>query len=195
MSQFINFLSLLVSIYMMIIFFRIILTWFTGFGNSGLIDFLCKITDPYLNWFGRFTFLRVGFLDLSPIAALGVLSLLQRILGILARYGKISIGVILAVIIQGIWGAVSFLLGFLIIVLILRLITALFIQDAGGSFWNAVDTISQPVLFKIRSFLFKNRFVNFTMLLVISIAGLVMVYFGLRILFSFVSVSLARLPF
>jgi len=195
MSHFFSFLGLLVSIYMLVIFFRIIITWFSGFGNSGLIDFIARVTDPYLYWFRRFTFLRVGFLDLSPIAALGVLSLLQRILGILARYGKISIGIILAVIVQGIWGAVSFLLGFLIIVLLLRLIVALFIQDAGGSFWHAVDTISQPVLLKIRSFLFKNRFVNFTMLLVVSIVGLVLVYFGLRILFSLVSLTLARLPF
>ena len=195
MSQIFNFLGLLVSIYMMVIFFRIIIMWFTGFGNSGLIDFLCKITDPYLNWFRRFTFLRVGFLDLSPIAALGVLSLLQRLLGILARYGKITIGVILAVIVQGLWGAVSFLLGFLIVVLLLRLIAALFVQDAAGSFWHAVDTISQPVLFRIRTFLFKSRFVNFTTLLIVTTVGLVLVYFGLRILFSLVSVSLARLPF
>ena len=195
MSQFFNFLGLLVSIYMMVIFFRIILTWFTGFGNSGLIDFLSRVTDPYLNWFRRFTFLRIGFLDLSPIVALGVLSLLQRILGILAQYGRITIGIILAVIIQGLWGAVSFLLGFLIIVLLLRLIAALFLSDASGSFWHVIDTISQPVIFRIRSFLFKNRFINFTALLAISTVGMVLVYFGLRVLFSLVSVSLAKLPF
>ena len=119
MIQLFGFLNFLIGIYIVIIFFRIILTWFSWTGNSGIMDLLSKITDPYLNWFRRFTFLKIGYLDLSPIAAIGVLSLINRIISTLTLYGRITIGLILALALQIVWGLVSFILGFIIIILIL----------------------------------------------------------------------------
>ena len=200
MVYFVNFLSLIAGIYMFVIFFRIILTWFPGIENGGIQAFLARITDPYLNWFRRFSFLKLGFLDLSPIAALGALSLLTHVLRILADYGKITIGIILALLLQVLWGALSFIIGFLIIVLILRLIVYLSQQKNynpfwSGQFWHIIETISQPLLFRINRFLFRGRITNFMPVIVVSIAGLGIIYFVLRVLVSFVSVSLVRLPF
>jgi len=180
---------------MLIILIRIILTWFPGFGNSGIINFLSVITDPYLDWFRRFPFLRIGFLDLSPIAALGVLSLLNRILGMLASYGKITIGIVLALTLQAVWTAVSFILGFLILILILRLIAFLFRQNGANPFWNVIITISQPVLYRINRMFFRNRIVKHITALLVSIIGLAVVYMALRFLFALISVALVRLPF
>ena len=194
MTQIIRFLSFLINIYMLIITIRILLTWFSGMGYGKFQEALAGITDPYLNWFRRFSFLRVGFLDLSPIAALGVLSLVGRVLGTLAFYGRITIGIILAMVLQTAWGAVSFILGFLIIILILRLVAYLGRQNSNGSFWRIVDTISQPILYRINRVLFRDRIVNFRNGLLVSIAGLGLVYLVLRILVSFVSVALAKLP-
>ena len=179
---------------MMIIFVRIILTWFSGMDNGGFQDILARITDPYLNWFRRFPALRMGFLDLSPIVALGVLSLVNRILGTLASYGTITIGVILAMVLQAVWGAVSFFLGFLIIILILRLIANL-LRQSGNSFWSIINGLSQPVLYRINNFFFRDRIVNFMTALVVSIATLVVVYLILNILVFIFSGMLARLPF
>ena len=194
MVQLMRVLSFLVNLYMMIIFIRIILTWFSWLGNSGFQDILARITDPYLNWFRRFQFLRVGFLDLSPIVALGVLSLVNRIFSTLARYGSITVGIILAMIVQAIWGAVSFFLGFLIIVLILRLIAYFTRQNLYTPFWRIVDTISRPVLFRINRILFRNRIVNFRNGVILSLVSLGVIYIILRFLVSFVSVILAKLP-
>ena len=194
MRPLMNFLSVIVSIYMMIIFVRIILTWFSWLGNSGFLDILARITDPYLNWFRRFSFLRVGFLDLSPIVALGVLSLVNRIFSTLAYYGTITIGIVLAMILQALWGAVSFFLGFLIVVLVLRLIAHFARQNLYNPFWRIVDTISRPVLFRINRILFRNRIVNFGTGIVLSTAGMVILYLILRFLVSFVSIVLAKLP-
>ena len=187
-------LSFLVNIYMMIIFIRIVLTWFSWLGRGGLQDLLARITDPYLNWFRRFPFLRIGFLDLSPVAALGILSLVNRILSTLVFYGKITVGVILTIVLQAIWGALSFLLGFLIIVLILRLIAFLIRANNYSPFWRIVETISQPVLFWINRTIFKDRIVNFLTSLIISITALGFIYVILRILVSIVSGMLLRLP-
>jgi len=195
MAQLFGFLSLLLNIYMLIILFRIILTWFQGFGNNGIIDFLSVITDPYLNWFRRFSFLQLGFLDLSPIAALAVLSLVNRILAMLASYGRISLGIVLAMALQAIWGAISFILGFLILILILRLIAFMFRQSGANPFWNIIETISQPVLYRINRIFFRGRIVKLITALIVSIASLAIIYMALRFLFALISVTLVRLPF
>jgi len=195
MAQILNLLSLFLNIYMLIIFFRIILTWFPGFGNSGVINVLSAITDPYLNWFRRFTFLRLGFLDLSPILALGVLSLVNRIVGMLASYGSISVGIVLALALMAVWGAVSFIIGFLILVLILRLIAFLIKQSGDNPFWNIIDTISQPVLYRINRIFFRNRIVKHITSLLVSIIGLAIIYMALRLLFALISMALVKLPF
>jgi len=188
-------LSSVLNIYMMIIFIRILLTWFSWTRSGGIQDFLARITDPYLNWFRRFSFLRIGFLDLSPIVALGVLSLVIRILSTMAFYGKISLGIILALIIQAAWGAISFILGFLIIVLIVRLIAILFRLNSDNTFWRIVETLSQPVLYRISRLIFGNRIVNMMTALIISVSALGITYLLLRFLFAFLTGMLVKMPF
>jgi len=194
MAQVFYFISVLLNIYILIIFIRIILTWFPGFGNGGVIDFLSGITDPYLNWFRRFSFLRIGFLDLSPILALGVLSLVGRIVSMLARYGRISLGIVLALALQAVWAAVSFVIGFLILVLILRLIAYSLRQNGSNPFWNIIETISNPVLYRINRLFFRDRIIKFITALLVSIIGLVIIYAALRVLFAFIFAALVRLP-
>ena len=194
MRQLMGFLSFLVYAYMIVIFIRIILTWFRGMGTGGLQDVLGKVTDPYLNWFRRFPALKVSSFDLSPIVALGVLSLVSRIFRTLAFYGIITIGIILAMILQAAWGAVSFFLGFLIIVLVLRLIGHLSAQSSENTFWHIIETISQPVLYRINRILFKDRIQNFIAEIIVSIVCLGLCYIVLGICVSAVSGALARLP-
>ncbi|MDR2618790.1 MAG: YggT family protein, partial [Treponema sp.] len=150
-------LSTFTSVYMLILLVRILLTWFSGISYSRAIDVLSRITDPYLNWFRRFPVLRIGYLDLSPVAALAVLSVANRTFAILARYGTISIGIILAMFLQALWSAVSFILGFFILILILRLTAYLTNRNVYSAFWRVIDTISQPLLFRINRILFGNR--------------------------------------
>ena len=194
MTQLMGVLSSIVSIYMMIIFFRIMLTWFTGIGHGGFQDILARITDPYLNWFRRFPIFRIGLLDLSPVVALGVLSLVNRIFSTLAHYKTISIGIILALVLQVFWGAVSFFLGFLIIVLALRLIAHLARVNMYNPFWRVVDTISRPVLFKISRVFLKDRIVSFTSSCLLSVVSLVIIYIVMRFLVVFAAGMLVRLP-
>ena len=187
-------LSIAVNIYMMVIVFRIILTWFPGNQNTGLFIGLSRFTDPYLNWFRRFTFLRAGFLDLSPIAALTCLSLLNRIFSTFSLYGRISIGIILAITVQAAWGVVSFLLMFIIIILVVRLIAHFLGYGTDGPIMRIVSAVSQPVLYKISAVIFRNRIIAFTHGLIITITGLLISYFLLRTLVMLLSGILSRLP-
>jgi YggT family protein len=194
MVQLIRFVNFFLDIYTMILFVRIILTWFSWLRESRIREVLSLITDPYLNWFRRFTFLRIGYVDLSPIAALAVLSLARRLLTMLALQGRISIGIILALALQAAWGIVSFIIGFLIIVLILHLIGSFVRQGGPSPFWNIIESISKPVIYRINRIVFKNAIINFKAAVFLAIASLGAVYLVLMVLVSIISGMLIRLP-
>jgi YggT family protein len=181
---------------MILIFIRIMLTWFSGASSYGRpLEILGRVTDPYLDWFRRFPALRMASMDLSPIAALGVLSVLNNIFVTLGRYGSISVGLILAMILQAAWSAASFILGFCIIILILRLIAYLTNRDVYGSFWRIIDNLSQPVIYRTNRIIFRKRLVNYMTGLLTAVGALVLVRIGLGIALRVLINMLARLPF
>ena len=69
------------NIYLLLIFVRILLTWFqTANWANQVAGFLSPITDPYLNIFRSFI-PPLGGLDISPILAILVLQLVAGALG------------------------------------------------------------------------------------------------------------------
>jgi YggT family protein len=175
---------------MLVISVRIILTWFSGNSYGRPMEILCAITDPYLNWFRRIPGLRVGFLDLSPIVAVAVLSMANRIFTTLAFYGTITLGIVLAMILQAIWSAFHFLLVFCIAVLVLRLIAHGCHIKTYGLFWRIVDTISRPILYRISRIFFGRRIIRYLHSLIFSIAILAVLLLALS---SFLIPRLVRL--
>jgi YggT family protein len=192
MNVLMNILSSLTSLYMLLIFVRIMLTWFSGARYGRPVELLCQITDPYLNWFRRFP-LRVGMLDLSPIVALTVLSVANNVFGTLGQYGRISMGIILAMLLSALWSAASFIIGFFIVILILRLIAYLTNRDVYRSFWGIIDTLSQPVLYRINRILFRDRLVHYVSALITAILVLLVLRFGLGFLMRLLIGGLSRL--
>ena len=76
-----SFLVTVISIYMIIITFRIFFSWFSGMDrNNQLLNILRKITDPYLFLFRRIKFLKIGMFDLSPILGILLLYFVQILL-------------------------------------------------------------------------------------------------------------------
>jgi YggT family protein len=184
----------LTSLYMLVISVRIILSWFRGNEYGRPMEILCAITDPYLNWFRRIPGLRAGFLDLSPIAAIAVLSMLNRIFSTLAYYGAVTLGILLAMILQALWSAFHFLLLFFGAVLVLRLIAYLGNMNIYSPFWRIVDTISQPVLYRINRIFFGRRIIRYLNSLILSIAILAVLALVLRFLMPRLVRLLASLP-
>ena len=82
-----DFLSALITVYALIIFAWIIVSWIFSFGVripysrpvNAVLDFLRDVTNPYLRIFRRLG-LRIGPLDLSPIVALIVLGVVGNII-------------------------------------------------------------------------------------------------------------------
>jgi YggT family protein len=194
MSVFFTILGGITSLYMLVIFVRIILTWFRGNDYGRFMEILCRITDPYLNWFRRIPGLRIGFLDLSPIAAVAVLSMLNRIFAILSHYGFVTLGIVLAMLLQAVWSAFHFLLIFVIAVLVLRLIAYIGNMNIYNPFWRVVDTISRSVLYRICRIFFGRRIIRYLSSLIFSIAILGALTLVLGFLIPKLAGLLAALP-
>ncbi|GMO32302.1 MAG: YggT family protein [Termitinemataceae bacterium] len=189
-------LALFTSAYSFLIFIRILLSWFTGssFSFSKVYNIICSITDPYLNWFNHFNFLRIGNINFSPILALAVLSVANNIFFSLDQYGHLSIGALLFLILNIIWSALSFVLGFFIIILILRLIAYAFRLNIYNAFWQTIDAISKPVMQKISSILFKKSFVRWSTQLISAIVTLIVLCASLSVGIKFLGKFLISLP-
>jgi YggT family protein len=169
-------LAILLGLYSLLIIIRIILTWFSNAQFGKPVEILARITDPYLDWWRQKLNLRAGILDLSPIAAIAALSVLQTICSTFASQGRITIGIILAVCLSALWSAASFILGFCFIVLVLRLIAYFANSNMYSGFWRVIDSFSQPMLYRINRIIFGKRMVRFLTGIFTAIAALAVLW-------------------
>lgn len=161
-----SFLAGLAGLYSFLIVVRIILSWIVGFsrmngwrsgyggygyangngaGPSGVekaSDVIGRIVDPYLNLFKGITSLRRSRVDFTPVVALVVLNLVQSLLEMVAQTGKVSIGVLLAIAVQGLWSSLfAYLFVFLIILLVVRYFLGRSPSYQAQNWINAIDPI------------------------------------------------------
>ncbi|MDR1390508.1 MAG: YggT family protein [Treponema sp.] len=194
MFHLLNALAGIASIYQILIFIRIILTWFPGFGFGSFYFFLCAICDPYLNWFRRFRFTRRGVFDFSAIIAVVVLSLVNRVLKTWARMGGMRAGIVLALVLNSVWNIFLWFGGFFIIVLVIRLVAYLVNANIYSPFWHFVDLIAQPVMYRICRIFFPTRFLHYLARIIISIFVLAVLVVTVGALVSMGTFFLANLP-
>jgi len=191
-----NILAGLCGLYSLVILIRLLLTWFSSANHETAkpIELLSRITDSYLNWWRRIPWTRLGYLDLSPIAAMAAISIMQTIFSTLARYGTISIGITIAIILSALWSAISFLLGFCLIILVLRFIAYTTRRNTMSGFWNIVDTISRTILYRINRIIFGGRLVNYMTSLVVSAVLLLLIWVGGRFIIQLIISLVVKSP-
>ena len=68
-----------VSVYLFVLFVRVLLSWFPNMAGNPVIGGVASITDPYLNIF-RGVIPPIGGIDLSAILAFITLNLLESLL-------------------------------------------------------------------------------------------------------------------
>ena len=101
MTDLFRFLQAVVLVYLVLVALRIIITWFRGADHHAPTEILARVTDPYLRWFQRLRFLRVGVLDFSPAAAILVLIVAGNVLQRLAAAQRVTAGIVLAQVLLG----------------------------------------------------------------------------------------------
>lgn len=80
-----DYVSTLITVFIVLVIVRILMSWFRLPYNrwlNGFLEFVTSVVDPYLNIFRRFLpLVRIGpgALDISPIVAILVLSIVGNI--------------------------------------------------------------------------------------------------------------------
>ena len=156
---------------------------------------MSTLCDPYMNYFRRFRFLQFRNIDFSPILSIGLLVAVSNIFSSIAMTGRFSIGYLLASVISILWSVVASVVGFLIILLIIRLV-ALFLNKNGGSLWYSLDNTLNPIVYKIAGvFRGKNTFMTQKTAYIITIIALFVARFLGNAAFSLIADLLTTLPF
>jgi YggT family protein len=194
MRAFFGLLAFLTSIYSILIFIRIILTWFSAMVPGKPVLILSIITDPYLNWWRKNLNLRAGFLDFSVIVAIVFLSLIQNVFYTLSLSEKISLGFLLAQILISLWTIVSFIIGFFLIIIILRGIAYIFSLNTYTPFWSIVESISQPVMYRINRLIYGKNIGNYFFGIVVSFFLFLTLFIGGRFIINILANILYELP-
>lgn len=187
--------SAFLVVYMILIFIRVLLTWFQGPNLGRPVAILGAVTDPYLNWFRRFRFLRTDRIDFSPIAALIVLVVVLNITNEIGSYGMISFGMVVAIILSALWSAISFILTFLAILDAIRFIGELLNVNSINPFWHTLDIILSGVLNWTGRVILRSRPVTYRMALLVSGILLVVVIFLGRYLVHWLVGLAQQIPF
>lgn len=150
-STILSILSAIITLYTLLCFIDIIMTWIPGAKFTKFGKFISSVCDPYMNFFSKFGWLRIGNIDFSPIISIGILSLVSSILGGIQSTGRIYFGGILATIIYMIWNVFSSLLGIFFILIVVRWI-ALLINHGRTSFdsgWNQLDQVLNKITYRV----------------------------------------------
>lgn len=78
-------IEILFNAYTVLLFLRVISSWFPDWQGTKFVRFVAFYTDPYLNFFRRILPPLGGVLDISPILAFFALQILERIILSLIR--------------------------------------------------------------------------------------------------------------
>jgi YggT family protein len=195
LSTIARYLNAAVIVYVFLCAARVLMSWLPGLdaGRGGLI--LARLVDPYLNWFRRFKIFRSGTFDFSPIAALALLAVVNDLLATIAFAGPLSVGVVLGLLAGAAWSAVAFIISFFIVCSAARMIAYAARWNSLHPLWMVIDSILNPVLFRINRLVYRGRFVNYIQGLITGSVLLLLLRIGGGALVGLVIRSLDRLPF
>ena len=185
--------SSLIFVYLLLLALRILLTWFQSGTYGRAWEYLRMVTDPYLNLFRNLKFLRIGFFDFTPIAAILVLVVIQNILSLLATYGSVTLGVVLGILIGAVWHSAVWILVFLGIVAVVRLVGLYTGASFAHPVWNTVDLMVQPLAKLVERI--AGRSLPYRQALLIAVGAILLIWIFGGWIVGFVVRLIYRLPF
>jgi len=148
-----NLVRLLFSIYIILIFLRVLFAGLRPNMFNPLVRFVYSLTDPYLRLFAGMRFLRIGAFDLTPILAFYLLYLLQELSYKVLLTGFFSVSLLVSIVIILFFRFVYFVLFIFIAAAALRFIFELIGWRAGNVVVAIVYSMSEPVVLPFRRLL------------------------------------------
>jgi len=138
--------------YILIISFRILVSWFRQAVDYKVFSTLCKLTDPYLSLFRNIRFLHTNNFDYSPLFGIALLIILSNIFMNIANTGIISLAIVLYIIVTTVSSSLFWILFFMIVLCLIRLFGIISKKFPGHLAWSYIDSILQPVLTPVLKF-------------------------------------------
>ena len=174
-----NLVRLIFSIYILLIFVRVILAWLRPNMFNPIVRFIYASTDPYLRLFAGLRFLRIGNIDFTPILAFYFLYLMQELSYKVLLTGYFSLELLVSLIIVLLFRFVYFIIFIFIIAVGLRLIFEIIGRRINNTFVTVVYSLSEPAVRPIRNLLRWKGDPTFDIPSVISLVILVLLRFFL----------------
>ena len=200
MQEFFQVINIALICFMVLIVLRIMSTWFRGTAGDGAVNtighYLRQITDPYLQLFYRFTFLRAGGMDFTPLAGIFVLVVASEMTRQLANQQQVTLGYFLGVSIFAAWRMASIVVLVFLVACVARFVTLRFLGRTDTPIARMVNALAQaPVRTVSRYIPLRDAgseanylLVTIVILFGIWVAGRVVTEFLVRYLFSLPSV-------
>ncbi|MBO6219159.1 MAG: YggT family protein, partial [Treponema sp.] len=127
-------LSSVVSIYILLCFIRVMLSWFPGAEYSKFGQVLSQMCDPYLDIFRRLRFLRFSSFDFTPAIAICVLMAASAFFSSLSTGQNFRFSTILSMLVMLVGNILFSILGFLALIILVRLIVYLIAGDGNSTY-------------------------------------------------------------
>jgi len=192
-------LASLLSFYSLLIWLRIVLTWIKVPGQmqeNPLAHYLGKIVDSYLSWFKGITSLRRSRFDLTPLVALAALSVVQSMLRLYGSYGKLTVGMVFALVIQTLWSyLVSPIFWFVIILLGIRLVFCYRRSPQSIGYITMLDSMIGGVLNWVQNLFYPKKAINDRQLVITSLIFFIALYVVTSLVLRFLIGFFANLSF
>ncbi len=193
-QSFFSAIATLINLYSLVCLARVIISWIPDFEYSAPGRFLAGMCDPYLNWFRRFRFARVGAVDFSPILGLGALSVASMTFSTFGATGRFSLGVVLYGILQVLWSFFSFFFNILILFLAVRLVYDLVNRHGYSPFWSMLDRFLNPPIAWVNGLLNRGRPLPYRASLILTLVAVIAARVGLTFAVSFLGRVILSLP-
>lgn len=164
-------LAAIFSVYNLLCFIRIFMTWIPQASYSKAAQILAKICDPYLQLFRGIKWLHFGSFDFGPAVGLCILGAVSSVFQSLANGRNFTLGTIFALILQIFWSLFSTFITFFLIIFFVRWIIIIIKKTVytQNVFLDNIDRAISPIVYKIANFFSFGKVPNYKNSLLISI--------------------------
>ena len=145
--------QLIFAIYIILLIVRILFAWLRPNMFNPVVRLVYRLTDPYLKFFAKIRFLRIGSLDLSPLFAFYVLYLIMGLLNRIILHDNITLQDFFELAITYFFRFVYFFLIIFIITVALRFIFGFIKMRGNNVVVTAVYSISEHAVRPFRNLL------------------------------------------
>ncbi|MCQ2604205.1 MAG: YggT family protein [Spirochaetia bacterium] len=169
MMKLLEILGFVFSLYTMLLLVRIALVFITPGKENDRNSLLVKMCDPYINFFRKFKISRLGAVDIAPLLAVIVLTIINQVLGRICAEHDLTFGIASSIIISSVWNVIQSFFFIVLIIAAIRYLMLMFLSNKMNAFTGGCDAFFVPLSSKFASLFLKKSASSYQMNLIIFI--------------------------